>query len=98
MTEVGGDFVPGVYLISSTGRATTLVDENGDGDRSLLREALDDFGVDLSDAVFTDRYECPVDGCDHGVELGDIAHRTRRAYSASTVRCPDHDEAMKRTA
>ena len=48
------------------------------------------------DHVFTDMYVCPAEACDNTVNVADYAHRTNAGYTSSTVRCPDHDEPMKR--
>jgi ribosomal protein S27AE len=44
--------------------------------------------------AMTATYECPE--CDNSVTLSDFDHRTHVGYTASTVRCPDHDEPMER--
>ena len=42
---------PGIYLLNSTGDLHPLATEDGSGDRSLLREALADHGVDVVEPI-----------------------------------------------
>lgn len=92
--ESDDDLPPGIYVVNATGDVVALATEAGDGDRVLLTEAFEDYGVDPTDSVIESGYVC--EQCGNRTRVADYATRAGIGYKSSTVRCDDCNTDMKR--